>query len=325
MLKLAAEYDAFANATTPDATTAFLNDMKRALATTPRVLSPKYFYDEPGSKLFDRICELPEYYLTRCENFLLNACAPQIAKLVGRDAQIVEYGAGSLNKVRPILDALQGPATYLPIDISGEHLKASAQLLQQTYSQIDVHPVVADFTRGMELPDSDRTGRRVGFFPGSTIGNMHPDEALRFLRMLRAQLDGGALLLGVDLVKNPATLHAAYNDSAGVTAAFNLNVLGRANRELGTDFRTDAFAHYAFYNTAEMRIEMHLVSLKPQEVRLDGSSYKLGHGDTIHTENSYKYTIEGMRALATEAGFVPATVWTDPDKMFSLHWLDASR
>lgn len=302
----------------------FLSDMIHALADMPHALSPKYFYDEEGSRLFDRICEQPEYYPTRCEMWVLRACASDIARHIGSHAEIVEYGAGSLHKIRPILDALDGPAHYLPIDISGEHLAASARMLQEAYPEISIAPLIGDYTGHLALPEKPtNVKKRIGFFPGSTLGNMHPKEALRFLRMLRTQLHGGALLLGVDLIKEPAILHAAYNDSQGVTAAFNLNVLARANRELGADFDLDAFAHCAFYNAPEHRIEMHLMCRKPQEIHLDGRCFRMSQGETLHTENSYKFTIGGLRTLASEAGFVPATVWTDPDRMFSLHWLDA--
>lgn len=302
----------------------FLSDMIHALADTPHTLSPKYFYDEEGSRLFDRICELPEYYPTRCEMSVLRACAPDIARHIGEHAEIIEYGAGSLHKIRPILDALEGHTRYLPIDISGEHLGSSAQALQEAYPEIEVVPVVGDYTTHLPLPTpAAQEVKRIGFFPGSTLGNMHPREALRFLRILRAQLRGGALLLGVDLIKDPAVLHAAYNDSQGVTAAFNLNVLARSNRELGTDFDLEAFSHSAFYNAPEHRVEMHLMCRYPQEIHLDGRCFRMTQGDTLHTECSYKFTIGGLRTLATEAGFIPATVWTDPDRMFSLHWLEA--
>jgi dimethylhistidine N-methyltransferase len=302
----------------------FLRDLTQALAAAPHSLSPKYFYDEAGSRLFDRICELPEYYPTRCEMSVLRACAHDIAKHMGSHTEIVEYGAGSLHKIRPILDELEGPTRYLPIDISGDHLHASARTLREAYPEVSIHPIIGDYTANLNLPAIAKDmKKRVGFFPGSTLGNMHPQEALDFLRMVRVQLRGGALLLGVDLIKDPAVLHAAYNDSQGVTAAFNLNVLVRANRELGADFDLDAFSHSAFYNAPEHRVEMHLMCRKPQEVHLNGRCFRLAQGDTLHTENSYKFTVSGLRTLASEAGFVPSTVWTDPDRMFSLHWLDA--
>jgi len=236
----------------------------------------------------------------------------------------VEFGAGSLRKVRLLLDALDSPAGYVPIDISGEHLAQAAAQLRGDYPGLAVHPVVADYTQPLQLPAGARkTGMRLGFFPGSTIGNFDPEQALRFLRMAARVLRGGALLLGADLVKDPAVLHAAYNDEAGVTAAFNLNLLARANRELGTDFDLDGFAHGAFYNSPRRRIEMHLVSRRAQRVQLDGRSYAFDEGQTLHTENSHKFSVDGLRALAVEAGFTPGPVWTDPNGLFSLHWLAA--
>jgi dimethylhistidine N-methyltransferase len=303
---------------------AFAHDLVRALASRPRAISPKYFYDEQGSQLFDRICELPEYYPTRTEIGILAARAGDIAAHMGRRAEIVEFGAGSLRKVRLLLDAMDRPARYLPIDISGEHLARSAATLQRDYPGLDVQPVVADYTQRLLLPATlPGAGRRVGFFPGSTIGNFTPPEALHFLQVAGQVLRGGALLLGADLVKDPAVLHAAYNDAQGVTAAFNLNLLARANRELGTRFMLDQFAHSAFYNAPLQRIEMHLVSRRRQQVALGGQCYDLEEGETLHTENSHKFTIDSLRALALRAGFRPGPAWTDPDRLFSVHWLDA--
>ncbi len=302
----------------------FARDLLAGLAQQPRSVSPKYFYDAEGSALFDRICELPEYYPTRTETALLRAHAADIAQLAGPRAELVEFGAGSLQKVRHLLDAFDAPARYLPIDISGEHLNAAAATLRRAYPGLEVHPVVADYTQRLLLPAPARgAGRRVGFFPGSTIGNFTPDEALHFLQVAGQVLRGGTLLLGADLVKDPAVLHAAYNDTQGVTAAFNLNLLARANRELGADFDLDQFAHYAFYNPRQRRIEMHLISTAEQEVHLCGHSFRFAEGDTIHTENSHKFTVDSLRALAVRAGFRPGPVWTDPDRLFSLHWLHA--
>lgn len=305
----------------------FRVDLHAALGAGRRRISPKYFYDARGSQLFDAICELPEYYPTRTELALLRQHAGEMAALAGPDAELVEFGAGSLRKVRLLLDALVRPAGYLPIDISGEHLAQAAAQLRQDYPALAVHPVVADYTQPLLLPNRTggphRTGMRLGFFPGSTIGNFDPEQALRFLRMAARMLRGGALLLGADLVKDPAVLHAAYNDAAGVTAAFNLNLLVRANRELGTDFDLDGFAHGAFYNSPRRRIEMHLVSRRPQRVHLDGLAYAFEEGETLHTENSYKFSIDSLRALAAEAGFARGPVWTDPQGLFSLHWLVA--
>jgi dimethylhistidine N-methyltransferase len=303
---------------------AFAADMARALATRPRSISPKYFYDARGSQLFDRICELPEYYPTRTELSILRTHAAEIAAQMGPRAEIVEFGAGSCAKVGLLLDAMERPARYLPIDISGEHLAASAAQLRAQYPALDVQPLIADYTQRLLLPAPlPGAGQRVGFFPGSTIGNFTPAEALHFLQVTGQVLRGGALLLGADLIKDPGVLHAAYSDSQGVTAAFNLNLLARANRELGTDFLLEQFAHSAFYNAPQQRIEMHLVSRCRQQVTLEGRAYGFEEGETLHTENSYKFTIEGLRELAARAGFRAGPVWTDPQRMFSLHWLHA--
>lgn len=302
----------------------FGHDLLQALAHAPRRISPKYFYDAQGSRLFDQICGLPEYYPTRTELSILAQRAGEIGELMGAGAQIVEFGAGSLRKVRLLLDAAQRPAGYLPIDISGEHLGDAATALRSDYPGLRVEPVVADYTRPFSLPAAPPgAGQRVGFFPGSTIGNFTPEEALDFLRGAGQVLRGGALLLGADLIKDPARLHAAYNDAQGVTAAFNLNLLARANRELGTDFALARFAHSAFYNAPLQRIEMHLVSLARQQVTLVGERFEFAEGETLHTENSHKFTIEGLQALALRAGFRPGPVWTDPERLFSVHWLHA--
>jgi len=307
-----------------DADSPFCRDLLSGLGSQPKQISPKYFYDTVGSGLFEQICELPEYYPTRTEMALLREHAPQIARLAGAHAEIVEFGAGALQKIRLLLDAFDTPAGYLPIDISGEHLNAAAAELKREYPQLAIQPVAADYTRRLLLPaPAAGAGRRIGFFPGSTIGNFTRAEALRFLEVAAQVLRGGALLLGADLVKEPATLHAAYNDAQGVTAAFNLNLLARANRELGADFDLDAFAHHAFYNVPERRIEMHLVSRRDQTVHLAGTSFDFAEGESIHTENSQKFTVAGLRALAAEAGFTAGEAWTDPDGLFSLHWLNA--
>ena len=302
----------------------FAFDMARALAARPRSIAPKYFYDARGSQLFDRICELPEYYPTRIELAILRRHAGEIAAQMGPRAEIVEFGAGSCVKVELLLDAMERPARYLPIDISGEHLAASTAELRARYPALDVQPLVADYTQRLLLPAPlPGAGQRVGFFPGSTIGNFTPAEALHFLQVTGQVLRGGALLLGADLIKEPEVLHAAYNDAQGVTAAFNLNLLARSNRELGTDFVLGQFAHSAFYNAPEQRIEMHLVSRCRQQVTLAGERHEFDEGETLHTENSYKFTIDGLRELAERAGFRAGPVWTDPDRMFSLHWLTA--
>ncbi|WP_332675108.1 L-histidine N(alpha)-methyltransferase [Aromatoleum sp.] len=294
------------------------------LRTVPKRVPCKFLYDAEGSALFERICDLPEYYPTRTELGLLERHADEIARHIGDDAELVEFGAGSGVKVRLLLDALARPRVYVPIDISGPHVRAAAGRLASDYLGLAVRPVVADYTRPFRLPAMGAGARRrVGFFPGSTIGNFAPDEAVRFLVMAMRLLKGGGLLVGVDLVKDPAVLHAAYNDSAGVTAAFNRNLLGRANRELDADFDLDRFAHYAFYHPLAQRIEMHLVSLEHQHVRAAGEKFVFAAGEALHTEDSYKYTVDGFRALAMRAGFVPAAVWSDPQGLFSLHWLES--
>ena len=292
-------------------------------AARPRAISPKFFYDAAGSALFDQICTLPEYYPTRTEIGILDRHAGEIAACVGEGAEIVEFGAGSVLKIRRLLDALERPARFLPIDISGEHLHAAADALRADYPTLAIEPVVADFTKPLALPKPLGGGRRFGFFPGSSIGNFTPEEAVRFLRQAAVLLRGGGMLIGVDLVKDPQRLHAAYNDAAGVTAAFNRNLLARANRELGADFDPGAFAHYAFFNPQASRIEMHLISSRRQCVTVAGQCFDFEEGEHIHTENSYKFTVDAFRRLATLAGFKPGPVWCDEARWFSLHWLAA--
>jgi dimethylhistidine N-methyltransferase len=300
----------------------FLRDLQRALAEPPHSISPKYFYDDAGSRLFERICELPEYYPTRTETSILATHAADIAREIGTGCDLVEFGAGSCTKVRLLLRDLQ-PRRFIPIDISGAHLEQAAAALEREHPGLLVLPLAGDYTQVVHLPPPLPGARRVGFFPGSTIGNFTPSEALDFLRSAARLLRGGGLLLGADLVKDPAVLHAAYNDAQGVTAAFNLNLLARANREIGSDFDLGRFWHSAFYNAAERRIEMHLVSRERQQVHVGGRSYLLEEGQALHTENSYKFGVEGLRRLAREAGFTPGPVWTDPDHLFSVHWLHA--
>lgn len=309
---------------TTTAVNGFGHDLLTALRKRPRTIAPKYFYDAQGSALFDRICELPEYYPTRTELGILQQHAGEMADLMGPHAELIEFGAGSLHKVRILLDAMETPGRYLPIDISSEHLSQSAQALQAAYPWLDVQPVVGDYTQHITLPPP-RTpyARRVGFFPGSTIGNCSPQEALTFLQGAARLLRGGALILGADLIKEPSVLHAAYNDAQGVTAAFNLNLLARANRELGANFELDQFCHSAFYNAAHQRIEMHLLSKRAQQIELCGRQFSLAEGETLHTENSHKFTLDGLRQLAVQAGFTPGQVWTDPQQWFSVMWLQA--
>ena len=310
----------------PEPVRDFASDLLAALGTSPRSIAPKYFYDSEGSRLFDQICDLPEYYPTRTEIQILKDRAGEIAAHIGPNAELVEFGAGSLTKVRILLDAMQTPKRYIPIDISGDHLALAAAALKADYPLLQVNPVVADYTQAFMLPAAlPDAGQRVGFFPGSTIGNFTPPEAVQFLRMAATVLHGGALLVGADLVKDPAVLHAAYSDAQGVTAAFNLNLLARANRELGADFDLAQFAHSAFYNAPLKRIEMHLMSRVRQEVHVCGWRFAFEEGETLHTENSHKFTIDGLRAQAIQAGFTPGPVWTDAQQLFSLHWLHAPK
>lgn len=305
----------------------FADALHAALAQRPKRISPKWFYDERGSELFEAICELPEYYPTRTELALLEAHADEIAALIGPHAEVVEFGAGASRKVRLLLDALAKPRRYLPIDISGEHLEVSVEPLRRDYPKLLVTPLAADFTLPLRLPPmADAAQARIGFFPGSSIGNFEPAEAGALLTRFATMLRGGetrqrGLLVGVDLVKAPTLLHAAYNDAAGVTSQFNLNLLARANREADADFDLARFEHYAFYQPERQRIEMHLLSSDAQTVQVDGRSYAFEAGESLHTERSYKYTVAQFQALARKAGFVPDRVWCDPDQLFSLHWL----
>ena len=302
----------------------FLRDLKRGLARPQKIISPKYFYDAQGSSLFDRICDLPEYYPTRTEMAILHKHAREIALHIGPHAEIIEFGSGSMEKVRVLLDALDRPHRYVPIDISESHLLDAAQRMRLAYPALEVEPLVADYTQVLVLPpDEPPQGRRMGFFPGSTLGNFEPQDALHFMQMCAKALAGGALILGVDLVKNPDLLHAAYNDAQGVTADFNRNVLVRANRELGANFQIEQFAHSAFYNAPYQRIEMHLVSTCQQTVSVSGATFRFSEGETLHTENSYKFTMDGLHQLALRAGFTPGQNWTDSDHTFCLLWLDA--
>ena len=298
----------------------FARDLADGLSLTPKEIPCKYFYDAEGSALFDAICALPEYYQTRTEVALLRRHASEMAGLIGAGAEIVEFGAGALRKVRILLDALETPSRYVPIDISGAYLRDVTRTLASEYPNLALSPVVGDFTQPLQLPAA--TGRRAGFFPGGTIGNFRSDTAMALLRRMREMLDGGGLLVGVDLVKDPAILHAAYNDAAGVTAAFNKNLLARANRELDAGFALEDFAHYAPYNPKAHRIEMYLVSLKRQSVKLDSRVVEFQAGEAVHTEDSHKYTIESFREIAVRAGFVPRAVWADENRLFSLHWLE---
>jgi dimethylhistidine N-methyltransferase len=298
-------------------------DILKGLTARQKRISPKYFYDERGSKLFDRICELEEYYITRTELDLMQRHLPEIATPVGPRAAVVELGAGSSTKVRMLLDHLHEPAAYVPVDISRDYLLEQAEELAADYPHVHVQPVVADFTRPFRLPDHPVVPERnLFFFPGSTIGNFSRARALELLTMMAAEAkQGGALLIGVDLRKDPAILHAAYNDEAGVTAEFNLNLLARLNRELDADFRLRDFEHCAVYDEAESRIEMRLVSMRRQTVNVADVRVTFDEGEHIVTEHSHKYSLGEFRGLARCAGFEPNRTWVDDRELFSIHYM----
>jgi dimethylhistidine N-methyltransferase len=316
---------ALADAHLPDEQTSiFARDAIGDLSQHPKRLSPKYFYDATGSELFEAITKLPEYYPTRTELKILRDRGSEIAAIIPKGAALVEFGAGATTKVRLLLEKCAFGA-YVPVDISGEFLNAQASGLRKDFPTLAVYPVAADFTAPFALPEQIANMPKVGFFPGSTIGNFEPHEACRFLRSARDILGEGAqMIIGADLEKDERVLHDAYNDASGVTARFNLNVLVRINRELGGNFDLSAFTHRAIYNRERHRIEMHLISRKPQSVRMLGTSFSFRTGETIHTENSYKYSIERLTALARGAGWEVRESWTDPNRMFSVHALTVS-
>lgn len=299
-----------------------LAEVRAGLLSTPKTLPCKYFYDERGSDLFQKICDLPEYYPTRTETGLLKSMAGEIAELIGPGCQMIEYGCGSSEKMRIVLSALIEPESFTAVDISKEHLLVVAEALSLEYPDLMVHAVSADFVRPFAVPAMVGTGLRVGFFPGSTIGNFTHEGAIEFLTGTKEVVGpNGAMLIGVDLKKDERILHAAYNDSQGVTAAFNLNLLARLNRELGATFDLCRFRHDAFYNAERSRIEMHLVSLSEQTVTLGGEVISFQKDETIHTENSYKYSPCEIRALAARAGYKTTMTWIDPNSLFGIYFL----
>lgn len=301
---------------------AFLRDALEGLAREPKLLPCKYFYDARGSQLFDQICDLEEYYPTRCEAEVLRRNAAEMAGLFGPRCVLIEYGSGSSRKTRLLLDRLSDAAAYVPVDISAEHLLLSARGLARRYPGLVIRPVAADFTGPFTLPPLPAAARRVVFFSGSTVGNFHPAEAVGLLaHIARLVGPGGGLLIGVDLKKDTETLERAYNDARGVTAAFNLNILARMNRELGADFAMERFRHRAIYDATAGRIEMHLVSLEDQVVRLADQTIRFKAGETICTEYSYKYGLDDFRALVARVGFGVERVWTDDDRLYSVQYL----
>jgi len=296
------------------------------LNASPKTLPPKLFYDAEGVRLFEAITRLPEYYPTRTERALLAHIAPEIVALAAPGTALVEYGASDEAKASLLLDAAGARLTaYVPIDVAGGALSDMRRRLHAARPRLRVHPVCADFLRPLFLPEAVAAAPKLGFFPGSTIGNLEPAAAGTFLQDARLTLGQGAwLIVGVDLRKSPEILVPAYDDSAGVTAAFNLNILRRLNREAAADFDLSAFVHRALWNEAEGRIEMHLQSLRPQTAHLAGTRLSFEAGETIHTENSYKHTIPGFQSLASASGWAPEHVWHDPEHLFSIHALRAS-
>lgn len=301
-------------------------DVIAGLSLPQKSLPPKYFYDAEGSRLFERICRLPEYYPTRAELVITRVNLAAIARFGGAGCELIEYGSGASLKTRLLIRALR-PAAYVPVDISADALDGASRRLAREFPWLHIFAVTGDFTQPLRLPVfRARPGRRrIVYFPGSTIGNLTPEDAQAFLRMTRGQVGrAGAMLVGVDLKKDASVLHAAYNDARGVTAAFNLNLLRRINRELGADFDLRRFRHYAFYNPALGRIEMHLVSLARQSVGLGEYRFGFEPGETIHTENSHKYSVPEFTVLAGEAGFRAERVWRDARARFALFGLVAN-
>ncbi|CAN5227020.1 L-histidine N(alpha)-methyltransferase [soil metagenome] len=298
----------------------FLAEAIAGLSSDPRTLPSKFFYDERGSELFQEICALPEYYVTRTETEILQQNIAAMAQSIGTGAELVGFGTGAGIKTRMLLECLEEPVAYVPVDISKQRLVQSAEELAIAMPHLEILPVCADYMQSMRLPTPARQPAHVAvYFPGSTIGNLEPATARGFLqRVCRLCAPSGGLLIGVDLQKPRETLEAAYNDSAGVTAAFNLNLLVRANRELGADFALEQWQHRAIYNEIESRIEMHLISERAQTIHLGGHAFEFAAGEKIITEFSYKHTVAGFTALAESAGFQLSRTWTDPQQWFAV-------
>jgi dimethylhistidine N-methyltransferase len=312
---------------TPSAADQLTMDALAGLRKSPKQLSPVWFYDEEGSSLFDSICELPEYYLTRTEMQIMSEHAAEMAQLIGPHAALIEFGSGASDKTRLLLDKLESPACYIPIDISRDYLYESAGLLARDYPELRITPVCADFTQPFDLPVHIAAAhRRVVYFPGSTLGNFETEAARHVLTTMREIIgQKGAVLIGIDLRKDPSVLRKAYNDAAGVTAEFNLNALRHINRELGADFDIDAFEHNALWVEDMSRIEMHLISKRDQEIHLGEEIVKIRRGEHLRTECSHKYTLEGFAEMADGADLEVTHVWTDPDSQFSVQMLEPKK
>ncbi|VAW51993.1 Dimethylhistidine N-methyltransferase [hydrothermal vent metagenome] len=299
----------------------FRSDVIQGLSASEPYISPKYFYDETGSRLFEEICNSGEYYPTRTEVSIIRDNIEDIVDKLGQDCLLIEPGSGDSYKVRLLLDALR-PIAYLPIDISKSYLRGEAQKLAAEFTWLNVHAICADFTGKLELPYHVNSTNKVAFFPGSTIGNFAPKQAVSVLKEINTMVgEGGGLLIGVDLQKKASILNAAYNDESGYTEKFNKNLLVRINRELDANFEPDQFRHYAFYNEQQFRIEMHLVSLRDQQVTLDDKTFYFKKNQSILTEYSHKYSIDSFQTLAQQAGFKRKKSWVDKNQLFSLHYL----
>ncbi len=309
------------------ATSDFLTEVIAGLFHKPRTLPCKYFYDARGAELFQKICELPEYYVTRTEIDILDRHGAEIASELGPDVELIGLGTGAGTKTRILIEALEKPAVYMPVDISEKQLYESAAIFRKVFPDLEVLPVCADYLQPVVLPAPRRNAsRKIVYFPGSTLGNFEPDEAADFLRRIgRLCGDGGGLLIGVDLQKDRAVIEAAYNDSQGVTAEFNLNLLVRANRELGADFDLKKWRHRAIYNSREGRIEMYLISEAPQIAHINGHEFSFRAGEKILTEYSYKHTPESFSKLASTAGFKFQKMWTDAARLFGVFFFSCSR
>lgn len=310
--------------TTYDANEAFYNDVIMGLSKNPKELPCKYFYDERGSIIFTQICNTADYYVTRTECQLMENIVPELAAMVGSGATIIEFGSGEGKKIRQLLGSLTKPFAYVPIEISSEILNHSAAKLKMEFNEVAIYPVVADYMGDITLPRqiAAMNNRKVVYFPGSTISNFTPEEATHFFKKISALLKpGDGFIIGVDLIKSPNKLHRAYNDSEGVTKAFNLNILQRVNNELGGNFNLDLFEHYAYFDPVKRRIEMHLISLCDQWVKIGTMKVHFKHGESIHTENSYKFTLSDVSKMGFNAGFRNVKMWTDPENLFSVSYL----
>lgn len=302
----------------------FFSEVIRGFNQRPRAIPPKFFYDERGSQLFEEICQTPEYYPTRTEVAILTNHIEEITSTLKPDCLLVEPGSGNSRKVRILIDA-NYPRAYVPVDISRDFLLSAAQGVADDYPELDIHAVCADYTAPLSLPPGLPTAHRVAFFPGSSIGNFTPDEAVTFLgNLARLVGPGGGVLIGVDVKKDPAILNAAYNDAQGFTAAFNLNLLTRINRKLNADFDLSKFRHHASYDTNAGRVEMKIISNSEQTVTIAGQQFDFAEHEHFTTEYSYKYTISEFQALSVRAGFAPARVWMDSDGLFSIHYLEVT-